>query len=233
MPSEPPRPSPQPLPHRPRTDFGRRLAARREDLGLSTEDVAARAGAATTYIQYLEERPAAPDAATLRRIAAALETTVDELSGGTADQPPGRGMALRDTGLAELDEAECRDLLSTHGVGRIGVLTPEGPAVVPVNYQTCEGEIAFRTALGTVPAFAAGSEVAFEVDRIDDVFSQGWSVLAVGTARAVTDESLIRRLEAEAPSSPWAGGERDLWVAITPSRITGRRIVSPWSRGGE
>lgn len=233
MPSTTPRPSPQPPPHRPRTDFGRRLAARREDLGLTPEDVAERAGAATTYIQYLEERPAAPDAATLRRIAAALETTVDELAGGTVDQPPGRGTAMRDAGLAELDEAECRNLMSTHGVGRIGVLTPDGPAVVPVNYQTIDGEIAFRTALGTVPAFAAGSEVAFEVDHIDDVFSQGWSVLAVGTARAVTEEPMVRRLEAEAPTSPWAGGQRDLWLAITPSRITGRRIVSPSSRGEE
>ncbi|MEU2156053.1 pyridoxamine 5'-phosphate oxidase family protein [Streptomyces sp. NPDC019396] len=223
-------PSTTPRPH---TDFGRRLAARREDLGLTPEDVAARAGAATTYIQYLEERPAAPEAGTLRRIAAALETTVEELAGGTVDQPPGRGMALRDAGLAELDEAECRDLMSTHGVGRIGVLTPEGPAVVPVNYQTFGAEIAFRTTLGKVPAFAAGSEVAFEVDHIDDVFSQGWSVLVVGMARAVTDEAVVRRLEAEAHTSPWAGGERDLWLAVAPSRITGRRIVSTWAGGGE
>ncbi|WP_338676465.1 pyridoxamine 5'-phosphate oxidase family protein [Streptomyces sp. SCSIO 30461] len=221
--------TPQPPPPRPLTDFGRRLAARREDLGLTWDDVATRAGAASTYIQYLEERPAAPDASTLRRVAAALETTVEELTGATMDQPPGRGMALRDAGLAELDEAECRALLSSHGVGRIGVLTPEGPAVVPVNYQTVDGAIAFRTALGRVPAFAAGSEVAFEVDHIDDVFSEGWSVMAVGTARAVTEEPLVRRLEAEAPTSPWAGGQRDLWLSIAPSRLTGRRIVSPWS----
>ncbi|MFD7611621.1 helix-turn-helix domain-containing protein [Streptomyces sp. NPDC059828] len=229
MPSTTPGASPQSPSQRPLTDFGRRLAARRENLGLTLEDVASRAGAATAYIQYLEERPAAPDASTLRRVAAALETTVEELSGATVDQPPGRGMALRDAGLAELDEAACLALMSTHGVGRIGVLTPDGPAVVPVNYQSIDGEIAFRTALGKVPAFAAGSEVAFEVDHIDDVFSQGWSVMAVGMARAVTEEPLIRRLESEAPTSPWAGGQRDLWLLITPSRLTGRRIVNPLS----
>ncbi|MDI9885109.1 pyridoxamine 5'-phosphate oxidase family protein [Streptomyces sp. HNM0645] len=212
-------------PH-PRTDMGRRLAARREQLGLTREEVAARSGAAATYVQYLEEQPAAPDTATLQQIAAALETTVAELAGGTVDQPPGLGAALRDAGLAELDESECRSLLSGHGVGRIGVLTPEGPAVVPVNYVVDGTDIAFRTALGKVPAFAAGSEVAFEVDRIDDAFSRGWSVLAVGTARAVTEEAAVRRLTELAPSSPWAGGQRDLWVELTPSRVTGRRIVA-------
>lgn len=229
MPSTSPHRSAAEASPRPRTDIGRRLAARREELGLTREDLAARSGAATSYIQYLEERPAAPDAATLQQMAAALETTVAELTGGTVDQPPGRGSALRDAELAELDEAECRALMSTHGVGRIGLLTPEGPAVIPVNYLVNGGEIAFRTALGKVPAFAAGSEVAFEVDHIDDVFSQGWSVLTVGVAHAVTDVDAVRRLEAQAPTRPWAGGQRDLWVVISPSRITGRRIVSPWS----
>ncbi|MER7814705.1 pyridoxamine 5'-phosphate oxidase family protein [Streptomyces sp. NPDC096153] len=213
-------------PSRSHTDIGRRLAGRREQLGLSREDVAERSGAAVTYVAYLEEQPAAPDTATLQQIAAALETTVAELTGGTADQPPGLGVALRDAGLAELDEAECRTLMSRHGVGRVGVLTPDGPAVVPVNYVVDGAEIAFRTALGKVPAFAAGSEVAFEVDRIDDAFSKGWSVLAVGTARAVTEEDAIRRLTELAPTAPWAGGARDLWVELSPSRITGRRIVA-------
>ncbi|WP_406405454.1 helix-turn-helix domain-containing protein [Streptomyces sp. NBC_01643] len=36
-------------------DVGRRVAARREELGLSRQEVAERSGSATTYIQYLEE----------------------------------------------------------------------------------------------------------------------------------------------------------------------------------
>lgn len=121
--------------HRPRTDIGRRMAARREELGLSREEVAERSGAATSYIEYLEERPATPDAATLQQIAAALETSVAELTGGTVDRPPGLGVAARDAELLELDEAECLDLMSTYGVGRIGALTPEGPAVVSIAYD--------------------------------------------------------------------------------------------------
>ncbi|GBP99473.1 helix-turn-helix domain-containing protein [Streptomyces spongiicola] len=227
MPSTPAHGSGAAAPSHSRTDLGRRLAARREQLGLSRDDVAERSGAAASYVQYLEERPAAPDPAALRQIAAALETTVAELAGGKADQPPGPGAALRGAELAELDEAECRTLMAGHGVGRIGVLTPEGPAVVPVNYVVDGASVAFRTSLGKVPSFAAGNEIAFEVDRIDDAFSRGWSVLAVGRARAVTDEEAIRRLTGLAPTTPWAGGSRDLWIEFAPSRVTGRRIVAP------
>ncbi|MEU0398033.1 pyridoxamine 5'-phosphate oxidase family protein [Streptomyces sp. NPDC006208] len=68
--------------------------------------------------------------------------------------------------------------------------------------------------------------MAFEVDYIDDVFSQGWSVLVVGQARAATEDDAVRRLEAGARTLPWAGGQRALWLAIAPTRITGRRVVN-------
>jgi hypothetical protein len=55
--------------------------------------------------------------------------------------------------------------------------------------------------------------------------SQGWSVLAVGTARVVTEPDEVRRLVEGAHSTPWAGGVREMWVAIRPTRVTGRRIV--------
>ncbi|WP_433570159.1 pyridoxamine 5'-phosphate oxidase family protein [Streptomyces sp. CA-251247] len=75
-----------------------------------------------------------------------------------------------------------------------------------------------RRSTGTMP---------FEVDHIDDVMSEGWSVLAVGTARAVTAPHAVRRLNELAHSAPWAGGgDRTLWVALAPRRITGRRIVA-------
>lgn len=46
--------------------------------------------------------------------------------------------------------------------------TPDGPAVVPVNYEAVDDVIAFRTAPGSVPAAAVGSEAAFEVDHLDE-----------------------------------------------------------------
>ncbi|MEU6526798.1 pyridoxamine 5'-phosphate oxidase family protein, partial [Streptomyces sp. NPDC046924] len=85
--------------------------------------------------------------------------------------------------------------------------------------------IAFRTAPDSVPAAAVGSEVAFEVDHVDDAMSQGWSVLAVGPARLVTGPDEMRRLTERAHTAPWAGGGRETWVSIQPTRLTGRRIT--------
>jgi nitroimidazol reductase NimA-like FMN-containing flavoprotein (pyridoxamine 5'-phosphate oxidase superfamily) len=210
----------------PAGNLGRRIALRREELGLSREEAANRAGMASSYLQYLEEQPtAAPGVSTLLRLAGALETTALELTGGDVELPPGLGQAGRHPTFAELTAQECRDLLSTHGVGRLAVHTDKGPAIVPVNYGVVGGSVVFRTAPDTVPSLAAGTHVAFEVDRIDAAFSQGWSVLVRGHARTVTDPEEVRRLEEQAYSTPWAGGERDLWIRVDPERITGRRIT--------
>ncbi|MFC9291503.1 pyridoxamine 5'-phosphate oxidase family protein, partial [Streptomyces sp. NPDC057052] len=174
----------------------------------------------------LETHPADPSPGTLMRLADAMGTTLLELKGGGQERPPGQGQALYHPRLRELDEEECRALLSTHGVGRISLTTEHGPAVFPVNYEVVDGTIAFRTAPDTTLAAAVGHEVAFEADHIDEAMSQGWSVLAVGPARAVTDPAAVRRLDERAHSAPWAGGRRTLWVAVTVGRLTGRRITS-------
>lgn len=207
------------------TDLGRRLATRRQELGLTREQVGERSGADAGYIAYLEEHVASPAIDSLVRIADALGTTVAELTGATTEYPPGRGTALRDAELVALTEDECRHLLSTHGVGRVAVITPEGPAIFPVNYVVAGAGIAFRTSPDAVLARAAGTEVAFEVDHIDDAMRQGWSVMAVGEAEGITDAAAVRRLDAAAHSLPWAGDDRTHWMQVTPGRITGRRVV--------
>ncbi|GGY89008.1 DNA-binding protein [Streptomyces olivaceoviridis] len=207
-------------------DIGRRVAEERRRRGLSREVTAGRARMSPDYLAYLEERPADPTLATLIRLADALGTTVAALRGGGMDLPPGQGRALLHPRLRDLGPEECRTLLSTHGVGRVSVSAPDGrPAVVPVNYTIVGDTIVFRTAPGSVPAAAAGTEVAFEVDHVDDALSQGWSVLAVGPASEVTDPEATRRLTQHAHTTPWAGGEREMWVSIRPTSLTGRRIT--------
>ncbi|MFF2203337.1 helix-turn-helix domain-containing protein [Streptomyces sp. NPDC058145] len=207
-------------------DLGRRLAARRLQLGLTRRQAATRAGMAASYLRYLEEHPgAAPGTGALMNLAEALETTVTELTGGGVDLPPGTGRAGRAPEFTKLRPSECRTLLAMHGVGRLAVPTPSGPVIVPVNYTVVDGAIVFRTARGATPSQAAGLHVAFEVDRIDDAFSQGWSVLVRGPARAVTDRHEQLRLAERAYSMPWAGGPRSVWVRIDPFTITGRRIT--------
>ncbi|MFD4760981.1 pyridoxamine 5'-phosphate oxidase family protein [Streptomyces sp. NPDC058439] len=205
-------------------DIGRRVAMERERQGLSRAETARRARMAPEYLAYLEQQPADPSLASLISLADALGTTVAALRGGGIDLPPGQGRALLHPRLRDLDPGECRALLSTHGVGRIAVSTPDGPAVFPVNYEVIDDTIAFRTAPDSVPATAGGTDVAFEVDRVDEAMSQGWSVLAVGPARIVTEPDALRRLTDRAHTTSWAGDERNTWVSIRPTRLTGRRI---------
>ncbi|WP_373921985.1 pyridoxamine 5'-phosphate oxidase family protein [Streptomyces sp. T12] len=177
-------------------DLGRRIARRRTELGLSREETATRAGMALSHLLS----PLSGGASGRRTGHGRAPCT----GGGPAhhrqrahrrdtDLPPGTTpRACRRPGIAELPTRECRALLSTHGVGRIAVPTVTGPVSVPVNYSVVNSAIVFRTAPVTTPSQASGCQAAFEIDRIDDVFIQGWSVLVRGHARAVTDPDEIR-----------------------------------------
>ncbi|MFH8371738.1 helix-turn-helix domain-containing protein [Streptomyces sp. NPDC018031] len=207
-------------------DLGRRLVAARERRGLTREEAAQRAGMAASYLRYLEEQHDGASPSALVRLAHVLGTTYADLLGAGADTPPGRGRALARPELRDLSSQECRALLSTHGVGRVAVVLSGRPAVVPVNYEVVQEAVCFRTAPDSAPAAAArGTEVAFEVDHIDDATSRGWSVLATGPARMVTDPAEAEMLDSRAHTEPWPGGPRRQWVRIDVTRLTGRRIV--------
>ncbi|MFH9656967.1 helix-turn-helix domain-containing protein [Streptomyces sp. NPDC017248] len=209
----------------PQGDLGRRIERRRRELGLSVAELAFRAAMAPTYIEHLEKHSTAvPEAGTLLRLAGALRTSPTELGGGNVDLPPGIGQAARTPRFTELGEDECRRLLSAHGVGRIAVSTDAAPVVVPVNYTVIDDAVVLRTERGTAALHGLGREVAFEVDRVDDALSQGWSVVVRGRAEAVTDPEAVHRLAERAYSAPWAGGEREVWVRIPLTALTGRRI---------
>ncbi|UQA97007.1 helix-turn-helix domain-containing protein [Streptomyces halobius] len=208
-------------------DLGRRTAMRRAQLGLSRTEVAARAGAATGYLQYVEEHSATPSIGFLLRLADALDTTVAELIGGTAELPPGFDRAGSHPEMRELGTAECRERLSSHGVGRVAVTVDGVPAVFPVNYTVVGDLVGYRAFPGSGPAAAAGHEAALEVDHIDDAFRQGWSVLVMGPAHVVTDLDESLTLEEHAFTAPWAGSGRQEWIVIRPTQITGRRIEVP------
>jgi transcriptional regulator with XRE-family HTH domain len=207
-------------------DIGRRVAVARHRQRLDREETARRARMSPGYLRYLEERPSDPSAATLIRLADALGTTVTALRGGGTDLPPGQGRALLRPRLRDSGPRECRALLAAHGGGRLAVSAPDGsPAVVPVNYDVLDDAIVFRTSPDSIPAAAAGNEVAFEIDHMDEAMSRGWSVLAVGPASVVTEPATVRGLTERAHTTPWAGGERDMWVSIRPLHLTGRRIT--------
>ncbi|MCC9306179.1 pyridoxamine 5'-phosphate oxidase family protein [Kitasatospora sp. RB6PN24] len=205
-------------------DLGRRVALRREQLGLSREQTAVQAGMAVPYLEYLETSPTEVERGALARLAAVLGTSVDQLLGGGLDLPPGRAGAAAHPVLEELARAECWERLATDGVGRVALGTAAGPVVLPVNYWVLDGTLIFRTAAEGPLAAAVGQRVAFEVDRIDEVQRTGWSVLATGTAERIDDRPALAHLKQRDKPSPWAGGERDLWIRIKPTDISGRVI---------
>jgi nitroimidazol reductase NimA-like FMN-containing flavoprotein (pyridoxamine 5'-phosphate oxidase superfamily) len=129
-----------------------------------------------------------------------------------------------------LDEAECLRLISAGGVGRIGYTGRFGPTVLPVNYALHEGTIVFRTGqhgpLGEdlrTGIEHAESKVAFEIDELSPAAREGLSILIQGAAHPVDSEA-ERASVVQSGVEPWAGGEKELFVRVVPSRITGRRI---------
>lgn len=140
---------------------------------------------------------------------------------------------MSDAVLEELDEAECLRLVAPGGVGRLVFAGQFDLTVLPVNYKFHKGAILFRTAAqGTTDEDLrtgidhAEYRVAFEVDDFDTEAREGWSVLLQGPAHHLDSED--ERAEAMAVGVvPWAGGDRDHFIRITPVRITGRRIRRP------
>jgi nitroimidazol reductase NimA-like FMN-containing flavoprotein (pyridoxamine 5'-phosphate oxidase superfamily) len=132
--------------------------------------------------------------------------------------------------LEELDEAECLRLIASGGVGRIGYSGRYGPTVMPVNYRLYEGTIVFRTAQDSATdedlrtgIANAEFKVAFEIDDFDTAARTGWNVLIQGSAHHVESDA-ERAVVAGAGVDPWPGGDRELFLRIIPTRVTGRRV---------
>ena len=137
---------------------------------------------------------------------------------------------MTDKTIQDLGEDECLRLIAPGGVGRIAHQSRFGPAVLPVNYKLHGGAVLFRTALAStldedLKTGITGAEykVAFEIDDIDVPGRRGWSVLIQGSAHRMQTEA-EREAAMEAGIEPWPGGQRELFVRIVPSRVTGRRI---------
>src|SRR5512135_3314531 len=122
-------------------DLSKRLAQRRAELRLSQAQVAMRAGLSLRYLEYLERYPARPSGATLRQLAAALQTTPAALLGAGGDVPPGHAHLPGPPEITKLMPAECHRLIAPGGVGRIGLSTLSGPVVLPVNFAVVDGTI--------------------------------------------------------------------------------------------
>jgi uncharacterized protein len=89
----------------------------------------------------------------------------------------------------KISESECRLLLATKTIGRVGLTSGALPVIMPVEYVYDNGVIVFRTEPDAkLRAAVHGAVLAFEVDSFDPVSGRGWSVLVRGRATVLTTE---------------------------------------------
>jgi nitroimidazol reductase NimA-like FMN-containing flavoprotein (pyridoxamine 5'-phosphate oxidase superfamily) len=136
-------------------------------------------------------------------------------------------MSETEIGLAALTTDECWALLVTHRprLGRLAFVAGEWPLVLPVNFAL-EGDVLyFRSAAGSKLAAAArGDRVSFEIDHVDEVWEEGWSLLAFGSLRVVVDAAELARVR-QLPLRPWASGDKPFFLGLDILSLSGRRIA--------
>jgi uncharacterized protein len=125
----------------------------------------------------------------------------------------------------ELSRAECLQLLEQKSVGRVAFQAADGLRIFPVNYVVHDERIVFRTLpYGVIARSIRLSDVAFEVDDLDEELRSGWSVLAVGRCERLEDPSELAGIRQSGLPQPWADGTRELYFAIRWKGLSGRRL---------
>lgn len=142
----------------------------------------------------------------------------------TTSKHPGWEPGFTSGRLEELATVECRRLLVTANVGRLGYSAQTEQRIVPMNYVLNQGYIVFRTSTeNDVARYARNHNVAFEVDSFDSFLQAGWSVLVSGAADELPRESL-RAMDVGETPEPWAPGLRALYLRVPVTNISGRRV---------
>jgi nitroimidazol reductase NimA-like FMN-containing flavoprotein (pyridoxamine 5'-phosphate oxidase superfamily) len=121
---------------------------------------------------------------------------------------------------------ECWALLRATSVGRVVFTMNALPAIRPVNHVIDGHAIIIRSNLAsaiTGHASRDGAVVCYEADEIDPDQHTGWSVIATGMARRVTDPDAISRYQQAL--DPWVARDMDQVITISPATITGIRLV--------
>jgi nitroimidazol reductase NimA-like FMN-containing flavoprotein (pyridoxamine 5'-phosphate oxidase superfamily) len=126
----------------------------------------------------------------------------------------------------ELTGEESWALLGSVRLGRVVFTMQAMPAIRPVNHLVDDETVIIRSHLGAAivgHAAGDGAVVCYEADEIDPLRHTGWSVIMTGMARLVREPAAVARYERML--EPWAAGQMDYVIAITPQIITGIRLV--------
>ena len=139
---------------------------------------------------------------------------------------------------------ESEQFLTCTRIGRLGVMTEEGPYVVPVGFAYAGGKIFFHTCNKglKIESLRRSSNICFEVDEALSDGTMYKSVVVFGTAEIIEDErkmipflqKLIDKYRVpisfeEYMSKPGRDKEEELKAVrvclITPKRMTGRKFT--------
>lgn len=135
-----------------------------------------------------------------------------------------------DRHIVDLSDSEALALLSAAPFGRIVFTHRALPMIRTVNHLVDDGEIVIRTRLGArVTAALADLDseatvVAFQADELDSGARLGWSVVATGFARPITDPVRVARYEELL--HPWVEQDMNLVIGIVPEIVSGIRITA-------
>jgi hypothetical protein len=136
--------------------------------------------------------------------------------------------------LEPLSEHESLRLLRAGVLGRVVVPTPDGMEIFPVNYTVTDRSVLIRTAPGSLlDRYADGATLLFETDMVDHDRWHGWSVVARGRGERVPDGEL-NAAERAVPGPPrWVSREHEVWIRLSWSEISGRRLGTGWELTSE
>jgi uncharacterized protein len=121
-------------------------------------------------------------------------------------------------------------LLATSEFGRIVFTRQALPVIHPVRFCVHDGQVLFATREGDQLSHAVrGAVVAFQVDHLDGLTGDGWTVTAVGPAHVLADADDIAAA-ARLGLRTWIPTARYSYVAIQIGILRGYR-VSPAADG--
>jgi uncharacterized protein len=129
--------------------------------------------------------------------------------------------------FAPISPARCQELLESQSVGRVAWQAADGPQILPVTYAWHDGTIIFRTSpYGVLSELVRPTDIALEIDQLDQESRQGWSVVVQGRAQGVAEPDQLVRMWTVGGVVPWASGIRNVFIQIIPRRITGRAVAA-------
>jgi hypothetical protein len=121
----------------------------------------------------------------------------------------------------ELPTWESLSLLRSRQVGRLCVVDHGFPVALPINYVVLAADDPCQVVVRTGPQTIVGRSegpASLEVDQVDEVAREAWSVIVRGSLRHVTGAHGLP------DPGPWLDG-RHHWMVLTASAVSGRRFV--------